>query len=64
MDPSKWKDWLPLAGVAVGWGLNECSQWFIFRRDERKPIGRALTDLLEVRHRLLAIPNLSTARVD
>ena len=56
MDPSKWKDWLPLAGVAVGWGLNECSQWFIFRRDERKPIGRALTDLLEVRHRLLAIP--------
>ena len=56
MDPSKWKDWLPLAGVAVGWGLNQCGQWFVFRRDERQPIGRALTDLLEVRHRLLAIP--------
>ena|ERR1035437_1642688 len=56
MDPSKWKDWLPLAGVAVGWGLNQCGQWLVFRRDERKPIGRALTDLLEVRHRLLAIP--------
>jgi hypothetical protein len=56
MDPSRWKDWLPLAGVAVGWGLNQCGQWFVFRRDERKPIGRALTDLLEVRHRLLAIP--------
>jgi hypothetical protein len=50
------KNWLPLAGVAVGWGLNQCGQWFVFRRDERKVIGRALTDLLEVRHRLLAIP--------
>jgi hypothetical protein len=52
----RWKDWLPLAGVAVGWGLNQCGQWFVFRRDERKAIGRALTDLMEVRHRLLAIP--------
>jgi len=54
------KDWLPLAGVAVGWGLNQCGQWFVFRRDERKAIGRALTDLLEVRHRLLAIPKTVT----
>jgi hypothetical protein len=58
MDQSKWKDLLPLAGVAVGWGLNQCGQWLVFRRDERKPIGRALTDLLEVRHRLLAIPKV------
>jgi hypothetical protein len=29
----------------------------VFRRDERKAIGRALADLLELRHRLLAIPN-------
>lgn len=28
----------------------------VFRRDERKGIGRALADLLEIRHRLLAIP--------
>jgi len=56
MEAFNWKDWLPLAGVAVGWGLNQCGQWFVFRRDERKAIGRALADLLEVRHRLLAIP--------
>jgi hypothetical protein len=56
-----WKDWLPLAGVAVGWGLNQCGQWFVFRRDERKAIGRALADLLEVRHRLLAIPKVVEA---
>ena len=50
------KDWLPLAGVVVGWGLNQFGQWFVFRRDERKVIGRALTDLMEIRHRFLAIP--------
>ena len=32
------KDWLPLVGVLVGWFLNQCAQWFIFRRDERKAI--------------------------
>jgi hypothetical protein len=56
MELNIWKDWLPLAGVAVGWGLNQCGQWLVFRRDERRAIGRALADLLEVRHRLLAIP--------
>jgi len=56
MDVHNWKDWLPLVGVALGWGLNQGGQWLIFRRDERKAIGRALADLLEIRHRLLAIP--------
>jgi hypothetical protein len=56
MDQVSLKDWLPLAGVALGWGLNQGGQWLIFRRDERKAIGRALADLLEIRHRLLAIP--------
>lgn len=50
------KEWLGLGGVALGWGLNQCGQWLVFRRDERRAIGRALADLLEVRHRLLAIP--------
>jgi hypothetical protein len=50
------KEWLGLAGVALGWGLNQCGQWLVFRRDERKALGRALADLLEVRHRLLALP--------
>jgi hypothetical protein len=56
MELNNWKDWLPLAGVAIGWGLNQCGQWLVFRRDERKAIGRALADLLEVRHRLLGLP--------
>jgi len=49
------KDWLPLVGVLVGWFLNQCAQWFIFRRDERKAIGQALADLLLIRHRILAL---------
>lgn len=36
MELTIWKDWLPLAGVAVGWGLNQCGQWLVFRRDERR----------------------------
>ena len=49
------KDWLPLVGVLVGWFLNQCAQWFVFRRDERKAIGQALADLLLIRHRVLAL---------
>jgi hypothetical protein len=61
MEAFNWKDWLPLAGVAIGWGLNQFGQWFVFRRDERRAIGRALADLLEVRHRLLGIPKVVEA---
>ena len=61
MEAYTWKDLLPVAGVAVGWGLNQCGQWLTFRRDERKAIGRALADLLEVRHRLLGIPKVVEA---
>jgi hypothetical protein len=50
------KDWLPLVGVGVGWGLNQLGQMFVQRRDERKDVGRALANLLEIRHRLRVVP--------
>ncbi len=56
------KDWLPLIGVAVGavlgWLLSQLGQWFVARREEKKAIARALSELLEIRLRLLAIPKI------
>jgi hypothetical protein len=53
------KDWLPLVGVVVGavlgWVLTQLTQWMLVRRDEKKAIARALSDLLEIRHSLLAV---------
>ena len=57
------KDWLPLIGVVVGvvlgWLLSQLGQWFAARRDEKKAIARVLSELLEIRHRLLAIPRIA-----
>ena len=54
------KDWLPLIGVVVGavlgWVFNQLAQWLVVRRDEKRAIGRAVADLLEIRLRLLVIP--------
>jgi len=54
------RDWLPLIGVAVGamltWLTGLVGQWLAARRDEKKAIARALSELLEIRLRLLAIP--------
>lgn len=54
------KDWLPLigvvVGVALGWFLTQLGQWLVLRREEKKAISRALSELLEIRHRFLAIP--------
>lgn len=54
------KDWPPLIGVVVGavlgWVFNQLAQWIVVRRDEKRAIGRAVADLLEIRLRLLAIP--------
>ncbi len=54
------KDWLPLIGVIVGavlgWFLNQLGQWMNGRRDEKKAIARAISNLLEIRHHLLAFP--------
>lgn len=49
-------DWLPLLGVVIGWLLNQSGQWFSTRREEKRAVARALSALLEIRHRMLAIP--------
>jgi hypothetical protein len=54
--PIDLKDALPIVGVAAGWALNEVSQLFRVRREDRKAVGRALADLLEIRHRLIMVP--------
>lgn len=57
------KDLLPVIGVLVGavlgWLLSQLGQWFVVRREEKKAIARVLSDLLEIRLRLLAIPRIT-----
>lgn len=50
---------LPLIYTAFGWLLNEGSQFFRLRHERRLPIGWALADLLNIRHRFLAIKLLT-----
>lgn len=49
-----WKDIIatlgPLAGVLIGWFLNEFGQWIRLRRDDRRVLGRVLAELLELYH--------------
>jgi hypothetical protein len=56
------KDLLPLVGVIVGALLTlltgQLGQWLASRRDEKRAIARALSDLLEIRIRLLAVPKI------
>ena len=56
------KDLLPLIGVLVGtilgWLLGQVGQWFVTRREEKRAIARVLSELLEIRLRLLAIPKV------
>jgi hypothetical protein len=45
----------PYIGVALGWFLNELSHVFRSRRDDRRAISRALTDLLDIRHSVFGL---------
>lgn len=45
-----------LAAVWVGWLLREFSDSFKLLREDKRAVGRVLAELLEVRHRLLALP--------
>lgn len=53
------REWLPVLtgfiGTLLGWFLNQFGQWFLHRREEKRAIACALSDLLEIRHRFLAI---------
>jgi hypothetical protein len=57
------RDYLPLIGVVFGtlfgWLLSQLGQWFSARREEKKAIARVLSELLEIRHRLLAVPKVT-----
>jgi len=44
-------------GTIIGWTLNQWSQLMTLRRDRRKALGRTLSDLLEIRHFVLAVPS-------
>jgi len=46
--------WFPVLSLILGWLLNELGQLFRLRREERKAFGRAIADLLEIRHELKA----------
>ncbi len=56
-------DWLPvvgvIAGTVLGWVLGQLGQWFVARREERKAIARVLSELLEIRLRVLSIPKIA-----
>jgi hypothetical protein len=55
------KDWLPFLSVVVvvlGWLLSQLGQWFLARREEKKAVARALSELLDIRLRLLTIPKV------
>ncbi len=43
-------------GTIIGWTLNQWTQVITLRRDRRKALGRTLSDLLEIRHLVLAVP--------
>jgi hypothetical protein len=46
--------WLPaLIGGIVGLLVGQLSQWFALRRQHKDAIGKALSDVLEIRHRML-----------
>jgi hypothetical protein len=55
------KDVLPVAAVAVGWALNELSQIIRARREDKKGVRKALSDLLLIRHQLIAVPRVVSA---
>jgi hypothetical protein len=46
---------LPLLAVAIGWLLNELSSLIRLRREDRRSAGPVLTDLLEIRHKLITL---------
>jgi len=54
------KEWLPavsaLVGTGLGWSLNQLGQLFLYRREHRKAVSKALLGLLEVREQLKRIP--------
>lgn len=54
---------IPILTLILGWFLNEAHARFQRRSEDKQNIGRALVELLDIRHRLnslLAVPDLLT----
>lgn len=47
-----------IVAVIVGWSLNELSFHLRVRLEDRRSIGRALSELMEIRHELIALPKI------
>ena len=45
----------PLIAVLFGWALSSVSQYLLGLRERRQAVSKALSDLLEIRHQLLAL---------
>jgi hypothetical protein len=45
---------IPILTLVLGWFLNSFTSIFEARRENRKALSKAIADLLEIRHRLLA----------
>lgn len=46
---------LPVLTLILGWLLNEASRYLGIRKEKRESIAQAISDLLEVRHQIVAI---------
>ena len=44
---------LPIIALILGWSLNEITRYLMARRDNRKPISAAISDLLLIRHQII-----------
>ena len=49
-----------IIGVIIGWFLSELSSWFRDKRSERMVISKALSELLEIRHIVLRLPEVTS----
>lgn len=47
----------PLVAVALGWALHELSDVVRLRREDRRVAGKALAEILELRHGVRAVPS-------
>jgi hypothetical protein len=47
-----------IVAVFLGWFLNEVSHWLRLRGEQRKPLARAIADLLEIRHTIRGVSTI------
>ena len=45
---------ISIGALLIGWFLNEISQYFRRKKEDKKGLARAITELLDIRHQMLA----------